>query len=67
MRGFAKHVTDNFAGSINTFQQMANSPNTNASAEGMYKTLITGLLDQVLSIVPNADDRARFCVSHFSN
>lgn len=44
---------------------MVNSPN--ADPKGHYKSMICGLLDQVLSVEPNADDRARFCVTHFNN
>ena len=44
---------------------MVNSPNVDSQA--YFKTMIGGLVDQVLSVVPNADDRARFAVAHFSN
>ena len=57
-----KYVAQVFPNEIRVFE----SASTSSKADGNFKKLYSGLLEKVLAIVPNADERAQYCVTAFA-
>jgi hypothetical protein len=58
-----KYIATQFGSEIRVFE----SASTSSKADENFKKLYSGLLEKVLAIVPNDDERAQYCVSAFAS